>query len=111
MRLGRPGPHHTRREANITLGTSAFSLFDPELARLRDVLHAASARLERIKGQHAPGTFDYKVARLGFKRALAAMAFPVEGRHAMSWTIADERRVLAGLPPAQVRAVRSEEES
>lgn len=24
----------------------------------------------------------------------------------MSWTIADERRVLAGLPPAQVRAVR-----
>lgn len=29
----------------------------------------------------------------------------------MSWTIADERRVLAGLPPAQVRAVRSEEES
>ena len=57
----------------MSLRVSAFRFLDPELARLRDRLHEASARLERIQRLHPGGSFDYDVARLG-KQALASVA-------------------------------------
>jgi hypothetical protein len=56
----------------MSLRVSAFSLFDPELARLRDQLHEASARLQRLRQEHRSESIDYQIARPGFKLALAS---------------------------------------